>query len=68
VRVGRIVEVIPELRAALIGFAIAATLGYALNDTGVVVPGVMLGILNPMLVMIVVAHLTPNVERAARSG
>ena len=29
----------PELRAAAIGFAVLATLGYAVNDSGVVVPG-----------------------------
>jgi len=67
VRVGRIVETFPELRAALIGFAIAATLGYATNDTGVVVPGVMLGILNAMLVVIVLAELAPRAGRAVRS-
>jgi hypothetical protein len=41
---------IPELRAALIGFAAAAVLGYALNDSGIDVPGVMLAVLNTVLV------------------
>jgi hypothetical protein len=41
---------VPELRAALVGFAVLAVLGYALNDAGVVVPGLMLGILVATLV------------------
>jgi hypothetical protein len=36
---------IPEARSALIGFAILAFLGYALNDSGIAIPGVMLVVL-----------------------
>jgi len=41
---------IPELRAAAVGFAILAVLGYALNDSGVAVPGMMIGVANASLV------------------
>jgi hypothetical protein len=41
---------VPELRAATVGFVILAGLGYALNDSGVAVPGMMLGIANAVLV------------------
>ncbi len=36
---------LPEGRTALIGFTILAVLGYALNDSGIAIPGVMLFIL-----------------------
>jgi hypothetical protein len=48
---------VPELRAALAGFVVLAVLGYALNDAGVVVPGLMLGVL--------VATLVPSLVRAS---
>ncbi len=44
----------PQLQAALIGFAVVMVLGYALNDSGVVVPGVMLGVLSPVLVTLII--------------
>jgi hypothetical protein len=34
--------VVPPLRASLIGFAVLIVLGYAVNDSGVAIPGVML--------------------------
>lgn len=36
---------VPEARSGLIGFAVLAVLGYALNDSGIAIPGVMLVIL-----------------------
>ena len=45
---------IPELRAAAVGFAILAVLGYALNDSGVAVPGMMVGVANAALVGLLV--------------
>ncbi|HEY3671508.1 MAG TPA: hypothetical protein VGN51_11285 [Acidimicrobiia bacterium] len=42
------------LQAALVGFAILAILGDALNDAGVVVPGLMLGVLVTVLVPLLV--------------
>jgi hypothetical protein len=40
----------PELRPALVGVLVAAVLGFALNDSGIAVPAMMLGVLNPVLV------------------
>ena len=48
----------PPLRAALLGFAIVAVLGYAVNDAGVVVPGLMLGVLLVVLVPLLVDEAT----------
>jgi uncharacterized membrane protein len=45
---------VPELRIAAIGFAVLAPLGYAVNDSGIVVPGLMLAILIVTLVTILV--------------
>jgi hypothetical protein len=50
------------LRAALIGFAILAVLGGALNDAGVVVPGLMLGVLVLVLVPLLVEGTTLDVR------
>jgi hypothetical protein len=36
---------VPEARTGLIGFTVLAVLGYALNDSGIAIPGVMLVIL-----------------------
>ena len=33
---------VPPLRASLVGFAVLIVLGYAVNDSGVAIPGVML--------------------------
>jgi hypothetical protein len=40
----------PELRPAFVGVMVAALLGFALNDSGIAVPAMMLGVLNPVLV------------------
>lgn len=40
----------PEMRWAFIGLLVAAVLGLALNDSGIAVPAMMLGVLNPVLV------------------
>jgi hypothetical protein len=45
---------VPELRAVMVGFAVLLVLGYALNDTGILVPAVMLGVLVPVLVTLLV--------------
>ena len=52
----RLLERIPQLRAVLAGLALVAALGFALNDQGIVVPGVMLGVLAPALVLLVVSE------------
>jgi hypothetical protein len=52
----------PAVRAALIGFVVVAVLGSALNDSGVVIFGIMLGVMIPFLVAVLVVP----VPRAAR--
>jgi hypothetical protein len=49
-RVRALVQRIPELRSSAIGFIVLAVLGYALNDSGIVVPGIMLGVLAPVVI------------------
>jgi hypothetical protein len=49
-----LVQRMAALRAALVGFAILAVLGGGLNDAGVVVPGLMLGVLVTVLVPLLV--------------
>ncbi|MBI2168302.1 MAG: hypothetical protein HYU28_02205 [Actinobacteria bacterium] len=43
-------ERIPAFDVALGGLLIAGVLGFALNDSGIAVPGMVLGVLNPVLV------------------
>jgi hypothetical protein len=52
-RLQRMQELIPQERASLFGFTIVAVLGFALNDSGIAIPGVMLGVLNASLVYLV---------------
>ena len=40
----------PAMRPAFVGLLVAAVLGFALNDSGIAVPAMMLGVLNPVLV------------------
>lgn len=47
---GEIQRRVPELRVALAGILVAGVLGFALNDSGIAIPGMMLGVLNPVLV------------------
>ena len=49
----------------LVGFAILLVLGYALNDTGILVPAVMLGVLIPVLVALIVPVREPEPIRAS---
>lgn len=46
----RIEHTLPERDAIVAGFAVTAVLGFALNDSGIAIPGVMLGVLNAALV------------------
>jgi hypothetical protein len=55
----------PELRPAFVGVLVAAVLGFALNDSGIAVPAMMLGVLNPVLVYLTLhwepeEHSTPG--------
>jgi hypothetical protein len=53
-RLGALVRRIPEMRAALIGFAVLAVLGYLLNDSGINIPAMMLAVLTSTLVALLV--------------
>jgi len=53
-RMRGIYERVPPLRASLVGLAIVAALGFALNDSGIAIPGVMLGVLTPVLVVVTI--------------
>jgi hypothetical protein len=52
-RLQQLQRVLPQERAARAGFVVAAVLGFALNDSGVAVPGLMLGVMNASLVYLV---------------
>ena len=52
-RLQQLQVVLPRARAARAGFVVAAVLGFALNDSGVAVPGLMLGVMNATLVYLV---------------
>jgi hypothetical protein len=45
---------IPEQRAAVAGLLTAMVLGFVLNDSGISIPGMMLGVVNASLVYLVV--------------
>ena len=45
-------ERLPQLSAALVGLAIVTVLGTALNDSGIAIAGVMLGVMTPVLVVV----------------
>ncbi|HEY7138427.1 MAG TPA: hypothetical protein VIB48_25455 [Acidimicrobiia bacterium] len=48
---------VPELDAGLAGLAVLAVLGFALNDSGISIPGMMLGVLDAALVYLVAREL-----------
>jgi hypothetical protein len=45
-------ERIPQLSAALVGLLVVTVLGTALNDSGIAIAGVMLGVMTPVLVVV----------------
>jgi hypothetical protein len=58
--------VLPQERASRAGFVVAAVLGFALNDSGVAVPGLMLGVMNASLVYLVLQVDEPPWRDEAR--
>jgi hypothetical protein len=62
-RLREIVQRIPEMRAAFIGFAILAVLGFALNDSGIAIPGMMLSVLNATIIVLFVTVRRPDVAQ-----
>ena len=53
-RLQAVVDWVPELRASYVGFAIVAALGFAANDSGIAIPGMMLSVLTPVIVVLLV--------------
>jgi len=49
-RLGEIRNRAPQMQPAFVGLLVAAALGLALNDSGIAIPAMMLGVLNPVLV------------------
>ena len=47
---------VPAMRAGLAGVLVAAAIGFAVNDSGVAVPTMMLGVLLPFLAVLVVGE------------
>jgi hypothetical protein len=64
-RVRAVLTAVPELRSAFVGLAVLALLGYAVNDSGVVVPAIALAMAATSLVVLFVAHGDGAVPRAA---
>lgn len=60
-----LLRAIPPMRATLLGIGIAAVLGYALNDSGITIPGVMLGVLNACLVVLLMDRNDQRAEKPA---
>ncbi|MBK9178307.1 MAG: hypothetical protein IPM45_01820 [Acidimicrobiales bacterium] len=56
-RLGLLQERVPGLRACLVGALVAGLLGFALNDSGVAVPAMMLVVLLPYLSVLAVRSL-----------
>ena len=54
----------PKLRAGLIGGLLLAVLGFAVNDSGIVIPAVILSFLVPMALLVHLAMEAPNLWRA----
>jgi len=52
---------------SLPGLAVVGFLGFAFNDSGIAVPGVMLGVVNASLVYLTVRTVTPETVRAEAS-
>lgn len=58
-RVEAVLTEVPEWRAACIGFAVLAVLGFALNDSGMTVPGIMLVVFVAAWVHLLASTATP---------
>jgi len=67
-RLRRLLERLPELRTGMIGFAVIAVLGFALNDSGVAVPGMMLGVLAPVMIYLLARLGGPSAAGSSRDG
>lgn len=55
-----LVATVPELRASLVGFGVLAVMGYALNDSGVAIPAVMLYVFVAVMVGLLIRTELPD--------
>jgi hypothetical protein len=67
-RLRAVVDAVPEIRIAGVGLAIVAVLGWALNDSGIAIPGVMLTIAIATLVWLLVRFDPDQVIAPPASG
>ena len=58
---GHVRSIRDTIRESLPGLAVVGFLGFALNDSGIAVPGVMLGVVNASLVYLTVRTLPAEV-------
>jgi hypothetical protein len=61
----RIVETYPQVRAGLVGGLMLAALGFAVNDSGIVIPAVILSFLVPLAVIV---HLLLDRDEPVAAG
>ena len=59
-RVRTVLTQVPEWRAACVGFAVLAVLGFAFNDSGMTVPGIMLVVFSAAWVHLLVSTDEPD--------
>ena len=66
-RWGRLAELYPKVRAGLLGGLLVAMLGFMVNDSGIVIPAVVLSFLVPlaMIVHLMIEMKTPGPDRQA---
>jgi hypothetical protein len=57
-------ERLPHYGALVLSFTVLATLGFALNDSGIAVPGVMLSVVNASLVYLLATFESPVLDPA----
>ncbi|GIU83558.1 MAG: hypothetical protein KatS3mg008_0333 [Acidimicrobiales bacterium] len=67
-RLRRVGEKVETWRSALVGVAVAAVLGFALNDSGIAVPGMMIGVVNAILVNLMLRTDGPDGGEILRGG
>jgi hypothetical protein len=59
---GHVLLIRENIRESMAGLAVVGFLGFALNDSGIAVPGVMLGVVNASLVYLFVRTPPPEVQ------
>jgi hypothetical protein len=64
-RWGKLAESFPKLRAGLMGGLLVAVLGFMVNDSGIVIPAVVLSFLVPMAMIV---HLMIEMKEPAAAG